>query len=85
MRDPDFLSIVDLTELRIYESLAQRQLAKALNGVLAELNDLKARVSSKQMWDSVHAQARFTLQPCLESSKLPAERAAARKLLSRFK
>jgi tetratricopeptide (TPR) repeat protein len=85
MQDPDFWSVVQLTELRIYEALAQRQLAKALDGVLAELSDLKARVSSKSMWDSVYAQARFTLQPYMEASKLPAERAAARTLLSKFK
>jgi pimeloyl-ACP methyl ester carboxylesterase len=84
MQDPDFWAVVGLTELRIYEALAQRRLSKALNGILAELTDLKNRVSSKQMWDSVHAQARFTLQPYMETSKTPEERKSARELLLKF-
>jgi tetratricopeptide (TPR) repeat protein len=85
MLDPDFWSVVGLTELRIYEALAQRQLAKSLAGILAELVDLKTRVGSTQMWDSVHAQARFTLQPYIDSSQSSQERDAARKLLSKLK
>jgi hypothetical protein len=55
-----------------------------LNGILAELNDLKNRVSSKQMWDSVNAQARFTIQPYMEASKIPEERKSAREFLLKF-
>ena len=86
LRDPNFWSVVGLTELRIYEALARRQLAKALDGILAELNDLKARVSSTHMWDSVYAQARFTLEPYARAyADLASEHEAARKLLAQLK
>jgi len=85
VQDPDFWAVVGLSELRIYEALAQRRLSKALGGILAELDDVKARVSSAPMWDSVHAQARFTLKPYLAASKFPEERVAVRTLLSKFK
>ncbi|HEU0204466.1 MAG TPA: CHAT domain-containing protein, partial [Burkholderiaceae bacterium] len=49
----DFWSVVGLTELRIYEALASRQLAPALNSIVADIKDLMARASSRRMWDSV--------------------------------
>lgn len=85
MEDADFWSVVGLTELHIYEALAQRQLAKALGDILAELQDLKARVSAPHLWDSVFAQARFTLQPYIGASRIPAaEHEAANKLLAQL-
>jgi len=83
--DPDFWSVVGLTELRIYEALAKRQLGKALEGILAELDDLKARVNPGRMWNSVDKQARFTLEPYINASGVAAaEREAGRKLLARI-
>jgi hypothetical protein len=84
-QNPDFWAVVGLTELRTCEALGQRRLAQALDGILAELDDVHARVSSTSMWDSVLAQARFVLQPYTEASQSPEERAAVRRLLERLK
>src|SRR5262249_2692091 len=83
--DPDFWSVVGLIELRIYEALAQRHLATVLGGILAELQDLKTRVSAPHLWASGHAQARFTLQPYIGAARLAeAEREAAGQLLAQL-
>ncbi len=59
--DPDFWSVVGLTELRIYLAIADRSLAKALEIILAELADLYARVSAPSEWTSVLDQLRFVM------------------------
>ena len=83
--DPDFWSMVGLIELRIYAALAQRQLAAALGGILADLQELETRVNAQHTWDSVYAQARFTLQPYIGAARLPEpEREAAGKLLAQL-
>jgi tetratricopeptide (TPR) repeat protein len=83
--DPDFWSVVGVTELRIYEALAHCRLGPALDGILADLEDLMPRAMSTRLWASVADQARFTLVPYCESSAVPAaEKDAAQKLLSRF-
>jgi tetratricopeptide (TPR) repeat protein len=83
--DPDFWSVVGVTELRIYEALARCQLAHLLDGILADLDDLMPRATSTRFWNSVADQARFTLVPYIESPAVPAaEQDAARRLLSRF-
>ncbi|HEU0203845.1 MAG TPA: hypothetical protein VFR86_25830, partial [Burkholderiaceae bacterium] len=75
-------SVVGLTELRIYEALASRQLAPALNSIVADIKDLMARASSRRMWDSVAHQASFTLEPYIKSKPVSAaEREAAQQLL----
>jgi tetratricopeptide (TPR) repeat protein len=83
--DPDFWSVVGLTELRIYEMLADRKLAKALDSILNDLADVKARANAPRKWASVRDQAEFTLSPYIGARELPApEREAARKLLKQL-
>ena len=59
--DPDFWSVVGLTELRVYMAIADRKLAAELDVILGELDDLYARVSAPSEWSSVLDQLRFVL------------------------
>jgi len=59
--DPDFWSVVGLTELRVYIAIAERKLAAGLDVILRELDDLHARVSAPSEWSSVFDQLRFVL------------------------
>jgi hypothetical protein len=59
--DPDFWSVVGLTELRIYLAIADRKLAGELDVILGELDDLYTRVSAPSEWSSVLDQLRFVL------------------------
>ena len=59
--DPDFWSVVGLTELRTYVAIADRKLARELDLILDELADLHARVSAPSEWGSVLDQLRFVL------------------------
>jgi hypothetical protein len=78
----DFWSVVGLTELRIYEALAARRLAPALDSIAGDIKDLMARASSRRMWDSVAHQASLTLTPYIKSKHVSAaEREAAQQLL----
>ncbi len=77
---PDFWSVVGQIELRLLTSLAARQLAGAAPALLGAFQDLKARVPAPQMWDSVHSEARFTLEP-YQGVASAAEKRAARALL----
>jgi tetratricopeptide (TPR) repeat protein len=81
--DPDFWSVIGLTELRIYEALGKRQLARAVEGIVGDLKDLKARAASRRRWGSVADQARLTLTPYAAATDLPpGEREAAARLLA---
>jgi hypothetical protein len=83
--NPDFWSVVGQTELRIYQAIAQRGLAKALGGILHDLVDLKTRARGPRMWASVRDQAEFTLTSYIAAAGLPqTERNAARKLLAQL-
>jgi hypothetical protein len=83
--DPDFWSVIGLTELRIYEALGKRQLASAVEEILGDLKDLRARSASSRKWGSVADQARLTLTPHAAAADLPAaEREAAARLLAEF-
>jgi tetratricopeptide (TPR) repeat protein len=83
--DPDFWSVIGLTELRIYEALAARSLARSLAGILEDLGDLMSRSSSTRMWASAADQARFVLAPYIASRRASAaEREAARRLLEKL-
>jgi len=83
--NPDFWSVVGLTELRIYHALAQRGLAIALPGILADLDDLMPRATSSRMWASVADQAQFTLTRYIKLQSVDgSERVAAKTLLARF-
>ncbi len=78
---PDFWSVVGQTELRLLAAVAGRQLAGAAPALIGEFEDLKSRVPSRAMWDSVHAEARFTLEPYQGVASV-AEKRAAQALLA---
>ncbi|MEO5843842.1 MAG: CHAT domain-containing protein [Caldimonas sp.] len=77
---PDFWSVVGQIELRVLVAVASQQLAGQSATLIAEFSDLKARVPARTMWDSVHSEARFTLEPYLGIASA-AEQRAARALL----
>ena len=81
---PDFWSVAGPTELRLLAALATAQLAVALPGVLASLRDLKTRVPSALMWDSVYDGAKFTLLPYVQMAGAK-EKRAAQSLLDELK
>jgi len=60
---PDFWSVVGQIELRVLVAVAARRLAGESATLIAEFSDLKSRVPARSMWDSVHSEARFTLEP----------------------
>jgi hypothetical protein len=60
-QEPDFWNVVARTELRLYEAIAARRLARERAAIEAEYADLHARVSATWMWRSVHDQAEFVL------------------------
>jgi hypothetical protein len=82
--DPDFWSAVGLMELKIYEALADRKLATALPGILADLRRMRDRVVAPRMWDSVCDQGGFILPPYIRVAAA-AERKAAEELLAKLK
>jgi hypothetical protein len=73
--DPDFWSVVGLTELRIYLAIADRKLAHELDIIVGELDDLYARVSAPSEWSSIFDQLRFVL-PKYAARASPAEKKA---------
>jgi tetratricopeptide (TPR) repeat protein len=79
--DPDFWSIVGLTELRLYEALAGGKLAAERNAIEGEYRDLQARVDAVGVWGSVYDQARFVL-PKYAARAGAAEQKAADGLLA---
>ena len=79
--EPDFWSVVGIAELQVLKALAGGSLLDNLDGVLAELRDLQERVPAPHHWDSVHAEARFVLQPYLALDLAEDERGAVGELL----
>ncbi len=78
--DPDFWSVVGLTELRMFEALASARLHEEQTAIGAEFAALRDRVSAAGMWDSVFKQMEFLRQYAMAGS--PAgERAAADAIL----
>ena len=75
---PDFWSVVGQIELRVLVAVAAQRLAGESAALIAEFSDLKARVPARTMWDSVHSEARFTLEPYLGIASAAEKRAAAR-------
>jgi tetratricopeptide (TPR) repeat protein len=73
---PDFWSVVGLIELRMLEAVAAQRLADWSGALIAEFSDLKAHVPARGMWDSVHSEARFTLEPYLGIASAAEKRAA---------
>ena len=77
---PDFWAVVGQIELRVLIALASQQLAGEAPVLVDEFQSLKARVPAPGMWDSVHSEARFTLEPYLGIASA-AEKKAATALL----
>ncbi|HEV7578456.1 MAG TPA: CHAT domain-containing protein [Caldimonas sp.] len=73
---PDFWSVVGQIELRVLVAVAAQKLAGESTALIAEFSDLKARVPARTMWDSVHSEARFTLEPYLGIASAAEKRAA---------
>ena len=63
-------------ELRVLVAVAAQRLAGESAALIAEFTDLKARVPARTMWDSVHSEARFTLEPYLGIASAVEQRAA---------
>ncbi|HKX43917.1 MAG TPA: CHAT domain-containing protein, partial [Burkholderiaceae bacterium] len=76
--EPDFWSAVGQIELRVLEAECAGGLAAEVAAIVEKLRDLKARVPATSMWDSVHTEARFTLEPyrALVKAGSPEHRAA---------
>ena len=74
--DPDFWSVVGLTELRLYVAIGKRTLAVELEAIVREYRDLHGRVSATTYWSSVLDQVRFVL-PKYEKRAAAAEKKAA--------
>jgi hypothetical protein len=51
--------VAGLTELRVYEALAQARLLAEWQGIQAEYDDLHARVAAPGYWSSVLDQMNF--------------------------
>jgi tetratricopeptide (TPR) repeat protein len=79
--DPDFFSVAGLTELRVYDAVAAKQLAPALAAIDAEYSELHRRVSGTHYWRSVHDTARFVLEAYAERVGSAAEKQASAALL----
>jgi hypothetical protein len=78
---PDFWSVVGQIELRVLEAVAAQQLADQSGSLIAAFSELKTRVPARSMWDSVHSEARFTLEP-YQGIAGTAEKRAANALLA---
>lgn len=59
--DPDFFSVVSLTEWRMLEAIAKGSLSQACAGIVAEFDALHERMPSTRQWKSVHDQPDFVL------------------------
>jgi hypothetical protein len=81
--DPDFWSVVGLTELRLYEAIAGRRLVHELDAILGEYRDLHCRVSAPSHWGSVLDQVSFVL-PKYKLRATAAEKQAAETLLTQL-
>ncbi|MEO8296694.1 MAG: CHAT domain-containing protein [Burkholderiales bacterium] len=81
--DPDFWSVIGLTDLRLLEALARRELATVAKGLLSEYADLQARVPAPSYWASVHDQLTLLLSGYAQRVKAPTEAQAAQLLLER--
>jgi tetratricopeptide (TPR) repeat protein len=79
--DPEFWAAAGQIELTMYEALASREgLPGKLKQIMAQYQDLNARVKAKSMWASVYEQAGFVLSRCIPRTA-KTERDAAAKLL----
>ena len=74
--DPDFFSVVGLTELRLLEAVSNGGLSTACAGIAAEFDALNARMPGTPKWKSVLEQLDFVLAHLLQHGSR-AERDAA--------
>jgi len=84
---PDFWAVVGQSEVKLLAALAAGTLAHVADELVTALRELKQRVPSVRMWDSVHTEARFTLLPyqaAASRAKMAAEATAAKQLLDCF-
>ena len=77
---PDFWVVVGQIELRMLTSLAASQLAAGADALIGDYESLKTRVPAPGMWDSVHTDARFTIEPYLAVASAAEKKAATRLL-----
>ena len=61
-------------------SLAASQLAAGADALIGDYESLKTRVPAPGMWDSVHTDARFTIEPYLAVASAAEKKAATRLL-----
>ncbi len=81
--DPDFWSVVGLIELRTYEAIADRGLARLQSSIEDDYDDLHRRVSAPWLWRSVSDQARFVLSKYIKRASA-VEKKAAKELLEKL-
>ena len=74
--DADFWSVVGLTELRLYQAIAERNLAAELDTIIREYRDLHGRMDATTNWRTVLDQVRFVLEKYEVRATAP-ERSAA--------
>jgi len=74
--DPDFWSVVGLTDLRLYEAVAARALAPQAASLEADYSELHGRVAAPRDWRSVHDSARFVLDRYARRANSSAEKKA---------
>ena len=75
--DPDFWSVVSLTELQAYEAVAKGRLAAELDAIVRDYDDLHARVSASSSWSSVLDQVRFVFWQYVKRAPAAEQQAAA--------
>jgi hypothetical protein len=78
--DADFWSVVGLTELRLYQAIAERTLAVHLDAITREYGDLHGRMDATTNWRTVRDQVRFVLEKYAVRATAP-ERSAATALI----
>lgn len=81
-REPDFWSVVGVTELRLLAALAARDLATSASTLHAEFADLQGRVAAPSHWASVADQLNLVLPGYVARVKNRQEVQAAKALLA---
>ncbi len=74
--DADFWSVVGSIELRWYEALADRSLARHLDSIEQDFQQLHTRVSASRFWRSVADQMQFVLPKYARRASAPEKKAA---------
>jgi tetratricopeptide (TPR) repeat protein len=74
--EPDFWSVIALTELKLFEAISDRKLAQRRAGIAQELEDVHARASARPLWMAVQDRSSVVLGKYAERAT-PRERIAA--------